>query len=61
MEKALEQDSSFKFDRDVLPDEFKGLLERERRVLDVQGSDFQQLLDGTKTTIQQQLKELYGL
>lgn len=57
----MEQDSSFKFDRDVLPDEFKGLLERERRVLDVQGSDFQQLLDGTKTTIQQQLKELYGL
>ncbi|KAI0672307.1 tryptophan synthase beta subunit-like PLP-dependent enzyme [Trametes maxima] len=34
--RALQGASSFDFERDVLPSEFKGLLERERRVIDVE-------------------------
>ncbi|TBU63567.1 threonine synthase [Dichomitus squalens] len=37
--RALEGSPSFNFERDVLPPEFKGLLERERRVIDVEGAD----------------------
>ena len=37
--RALEGSPSFDFERDVLPPEFKGLLERERRVIDVEGAD----------------------
>jgi len=33
--KALSQNANFNFERDVLPQEFKGLLEKERRVVDV--------------------------
>ena len=33
--KALVNEQSFNFERDVLPDEFRGLLDRERRVIDV--------------------------
>lgn len=36
---ALSPVSTFNFDRDVLPDEFKGLLEREKRVIDVERPD----------------------
>lgn len=32
---ALGEESSFNFERDVLPPEFKGLLEKPRRVIDV--------------------------
>ena len=35
----MEGSPSFDFERDVLPPEFKGLLERERRVIDVEGAD----------------------
>ena len=35
MERALADAPQFDFARDVLPEEFKGLLERERRVVDV--------------------------
>ncbi|KAI0372517.1 tryptophan synthase beta subunit-like PLP-dependent enzyme [Pilatotrama ljubarskyi] len=34
--RALQRSPSFDFERDVLPPEFKGLLERERRVIDVE-------------------------
>ncbi|KAF9485728.1 tryptophan synthase beta subunit-like PLP-dependent enzyme [Pholiota conissans] len=37
--RALEGSSSFNFDRDVLPKEFEGLLEREKRVIDVEKAD----------------------
>lgn len=33
--KALSQSANFNFERDVFPQEFKGLLEKERRVVDV--------------------------
>ena len=36
---ALSGSTGFDFVRDVLPNEFKGLLEKERRVIDVQAPD----------------------
>jgi threonine synthase len=33
--KALSEQQSFDFERDVLPQEFRGLLEKERNVIDV--------------------------
>ncbi|KAH8112383.1 tryptophan synthase beta subunit-like PLP-dependent enzyme [Phellopilus nigrolimitatus] len=36
---ALQSEPSFDFARDVLPAEFKGLLEKERRVIDVEAAD----------------------
>ncbi|KAL7284579.1 hypothetical protein ACG7TL_001872 [Trametes sanguinea] len=36
--RALQGSPSFNFERDVLPTEFKGLLERERRVIDVEAA-----------------------
>lgn len=36
---ALQGSSQFNFDRDVMPEEFKGLLQKERRVIDVEGPD----------------------
>ncbi|KAM5545894.1 hypothetical protein V8D89_000020 [Ganoderma adspersum] len=37
--RALDGTPAFDFERDVLPPEFKGLLERERRVIDVEAAD----------------------
>ncbi|PIL29053.1 hypothetical protein GSI_09101 [Ganoderma sinense ZZ0214-1] len=37
--RALDGATAFNFERDVLPPEFKGLLERERRLIDVEGAD----------------------
>jgi threonine synthase len=37
--KALEGSSKFNFERDVLPTEFHGLLEKERSVIDVDRPD----------------------
>lgn len=37
--RALEGSPNFNFDRDVLPDEFRGLLEKEKRVIDVERAD----------------------
>ncbi|PFH53448.1 hypothetical protein AMATHDRAFT_137415 [Amanita thiersii Skay4041] len=37
--RALEGTVGFNFERDVLPDEFRGLLEKERRVVDVERPD----------------------
>lgn len=61
VEKALEQEAGFDFDRDVLPKEFQGLLDKERKVLDVKGEGMDQLLQGTKQVLQHELRELYGL
>ena len=35
--RALQDAPSFNFEKDVQPSEFKGLLEKERRVIDVRG------------------------
>ncbi|THG95105.1 hypothetical protein EW026_g6486 [Hermanssonia centrifuga] len=37
--RALQGSSRFNFERDVLPREFKGLLDKERRVIDVESPD----------------------
>ena len=37
--RALQGSPSFNFERDVLPPEFKGLLERVRRVIDVEAAE----------------------
>ena len=34
--RALQSSSHFNFERDVLPEEFKGLLEKKRNVIDVE-------------------------
>jgi len=39
--RALEGSPSFNFDRDVLPKEFHGLLEKEKRVIDVERPDIE--------------------
>lgn len=39
VERALVNSNGFDFTRDVLPEEFRGLLELERRVIDVEGPD----------------------
>lgn len=37
--RALQHSSKFNFERDVLPVEFKGLLEKERKVIDVEAPE----------------------
>ncbi|THV05763.1 tryptophan synthase beta subunit-like PLP-dependent enzyme [Dendrothele bispora CBS 962.96] len=37
--KALQSVPNFSFDKDVMPEEFKGLLQKERRVVDVEKAD----------------------
>lgn len=37
--RALEGSPHFDFDRDVLPKEFEGLLQKEKRVIDVERAD----------------------
>lgn len=61
VEKALEADANFNFERDVLPAEFHGLLDKERKVIEVPGQGMDELLAGTKEVIQHQLQELFGL
>jgi len=56
VEEALKQNASFDFHRDVLPEEFKGLLEKERRVIDVKGTD----PELTKEVVIEQVKKLFG-
>jgi threonine synthase len=36
---AIPDSAQFNFDRDVLPEEFRGLLSKEKRVIDVDGPD----------------------
>lgn len=49
---ALRSFSSFDFDRDVLPEEFKGLLEKEKRVIDVPAAE----IDLVKHVIEKHVK-----
>jgi len=53
--KALEGSEAFDFDRDVLPKEFRGLLEKERRVIQVEGSE----PELTKKVIVEQIGEMH--
>lgn len=39
--RALQSSPAFDFQRDVLPPEFEGLLERERRVIDVEAPEIE--------------------
>lgn len=48
---------SFDFARDVLPDEFKGLLEKERRVINVDAADVGLVKDVIEMVAQQQRKD----
>lgn len=49
VESALAGSSAFNFERDVLPDEFKGLLQRERRVVQVGGlEDVRKVIEETE-------------
>ena len=43
--RSLVDETEFTFDRDVLPEEFKGLLERERRVVDVDAPEVSMVKD----------------
>jgi len=55
VEASLCSHKSFNFERDVLPEAFKGLLEKERRIIDVAGTD----PDLTKQVIEGQLGHLF--
>ncbi|QRV98966.1 threonine synthase [Ceratobasidium sp. AG-Ba] len=49
VESALSSYSSFNFENDVLPEEFKGLLQRERRVVEVGGlADVRRVIEETE-------------
>ena len=48
---SLADSPSFDFDRDVLPEEFIGLLDRERRVIDVEGIE----IELTKAVIEREV------
>ncbi|TIC57852.1 threonine synthase [Wallemia mellicola] len=39
VENALKDEASFNFERDVLPTEFHGLMDKQRRVIDIEGID----------------------
>ena len=53
---ALSSHSTFDFERDVLPKEFQGLLERKRRFIDVEGPD----PEFTKKVVIEQVGKLFG-
>lgn len=55
VEASLSSHASFNFDRDVLPDAFRGLLEKERRVIDVAGPE----PELTKQVIEKHLGHLF--
>lgn len=57
---ALEKEDSFNFERDVLPEEFKGLLEKERRVIDVSSADVELVKAVIDTVAQKTNKEAKG-
>ncbi|KLO11540.1 tryptophan synthase beta subunit-like PLP-dependent enzyme [Schizopora paradoxa] len=57
--KALSSEPSFDFENDVLPDEFKGLLEKERRVIDVERADVD-LVKGVIEMVAQERKAKTG-
>jgi threonine synthase len=53
---ALHEVPTFNFDRDVLPDEFRGLLEKKRRVIYVKGTDIKY----TKAVVEKEVERLFG-
>jgi threonine synthase len=56
VEEALKENTTFDFDRDVLPEEFKGLLEKERRVIEVENAE----PELTKKVVAEQVEKLFG-
>ena len=60
MASALEKEESFNFERDVLPEEFKGLLEKERRVIDVSSADVELVKAVIDTVAQKTSKDAKG-
>ncbi|THH03254.1 hypothetical protein EW145_g6403 [Phellinidium pouzarii] len=54
--RALADEAAFSFEQDVLPVEFKGLLERERRVIDVDAADIE-LVKGVIESVAQKRRE----
>lgn len=56
VEESLSSYAGFDFNRDILPKEFEGLLEKERRVIDVEGSD----PELTKKVVKEQVEKLFG-
>lgn len=50
---ALKSFPAFAFDRDVLPEEFRGLLQKEQRVIDVHSAD----VDLVKNAIENKVDE----
>ncbi|KAI1786894.1 threonine synthase [Ganoderma leucocontextum] len=60
--RALDGAPAFDFERDVLPLEFNGLLERERRVIDVEGADVElvkKVVEKTLSSVSLDHAELY--
>ncbi|GAA96919.1 uncharacterized protein L969DRAFT_105494 [Mixia osmundae IAM 14324] len=53
---SLKDHPSFDFERDVLPDEFVGLLDKERKVIDVPGTDPKL----TQEVVAREVAKLYG-
>jgi threonine synthase len=56
VEQALSSQPAFNFQQQVLPDEFKGLMEKERKVVSVDGIE----IEKTKRVIDESLKALFG-
>lgn len=56
VEDALSSHASFDFSRDVLPEEFKGLLEKEKRIIEVEGPE----PELTKKVVMREVEKLYG-
>lgn len=54
---SLSSSTSFSFERDVLPKEFEGLLEREKRVIDVAGTE----PELTKEVVRREVERLFKL
>lgn len=57
--RALSSEPTFNFESDVLPEEFKGLLEKERRVIDVERADID-LVKGVIEMVAQERKAKKG-
>ncbi|KAF9530596.1 tryptophan synthase beta subunit-like PLP-dependent enzyme [Crepidotus variabilis] len=58
--KALERHSGFNFEKDVLPEEFVGLLEKERKVIDVERADANLVKEVVERFVEKGTAELGG-
>jgi len=54
--RALEGSSQFNFERDILPNEFRGLLEKEKRVIEVERADPELVKNVIEKTVGHQSK-----